>query len=108
MSALDDIWKEVNERVAEKLPAIVLEKAAARHTNNHLGRGYDGCECEYCRLRIQMSAYVGNAGRSVTIPAPADGMTPPFNDESISLIIDSTRKYRRDEARRILREARGR
>jgi len=107
MAVFDDIWDEVNARVAERLPAVILDKAAARHTNNNLGYADDGCTCEYCNLRRRMSAYVGSAGRNIALP-PGVSVSYPMSRETISMAIKISREYRREEARKALREARAR
>ncbi|MGD9670242.1 MAG: hypothetical protein AB7U75_14590 [Hyphomicrobiaceae bacterium] len=96
-STRDDIWAEVNKRVAEQLPAALLDAGVVRHKNISI---HEDCTCEYCKTRRRMTTYVANAGRAVVAGL---GQAPPGITRNMETVVHMERVFRKLVARETLK-----
>lgn len=57
--SVQNILDEVEQQIAEKLPAMLFERLVIVHKNATLGQG---CICSYCRLKSAVTRIIADAG----------------------------------------------
>lgn len=55
---IQELRAEIERRIAERLPAVLLEKGVVSHAKYSYRRG---CSCSYCRIKREATLCIGSA-----------------------------------------------